>query len=172
MRRFCCLLCLLFCVACQALEREPVVVVNAAGMRHVFASEIANTDEQRRVGLMFRRSMDSRHAMLFDFMEVAKVTMWMVNTFIPLDMLFIDGSGRIVHIAHRTQPLSRELIRSEVPARAVLEINAGLAETLNIAPGDRVDHAIFGRSANAGQAALPASVSLERVETLSEATQR
>lgn len=89
--------------------------------------------------------------MLFDFRSNEPVAMWMVNTYIPLDMLFISATGNIVKIAEHTTPRSRELIESGVPVRAVLELNAGTAGTLGIRPGDRVLHPIFtGRASRAG----------------------
>jgi len=82
--------------------------------------------------------------MLFDFKRVQPVAMWMKNTLIPLDMLFIDGAGRVVNVAENTVPLSLATIPSAAPVRAVLEINAGSARRLGIRPGDQVLHAIFG----------------------------
>ncbi len=76
--------------------------------------------------------------MLFDFQRAVPVAMWMKNTFIPLDMLFIAADGRIVNIARRTVPQSLETIPSAAPVRWVLELNAGAAARLGIRAGDRV----------------------------------
>ena len=83
--------------------------------------------------------------MLFDFIKPQIVSMWMKNTFIPLDMLFIGADGRIVHIAENTEPFSLKTITSPVPASAVLELKAGSAARWGIAIGDRVEHPIFMR---------------------------
>jgi uncharacterized membrane protein (UPF0127 family) len=69
--------------------------------------------------------------------------MWMQNTYIPLDMIFIRGDGRILSIAENTEPLSTRVISSGGPVRAVLEVIAGTARKLGIRPGDRVSHSIF-----------------------------
>jgi uncharacterized membrane protein (UPF0127 family) len=71
------------------------------------------------------------------------VSFWMENTYIPLDMIFIRGDGRILRIAENTEPLSSRLIPSGGPVRAVLEVIGGTARKLGIAPGDRVGHAMF-----------------------------
>ncbi len=108
-----------------------------------FAVELAETAEQQERGLMYRRNLATGAGMLFDFGEPRVITMWMENTYIPLDMLFIDEGGVVAGIARNTKPLSRTIISSRIPVRAVLEINAGAAAHLGIRPGDRVDHAIF-----------------------------
>jgi hypothetical protein len=83
--------------------------------------------------------------MLFDFGHDQDVSMWMKNTYIPLDMLFIQSDGRISHIAENTEPLSERIISSGGPVRAVLEVIGGTARKLGIAPGDRVASAMFHR---------------------------
>lgn len=108
-----------------------------------FAVELAETAEQQERGLMYRRNLATGAGMLFDFGEPRVITMWMENTYIPLDMLFIDEGGVVAGISRNTKPLSRTIISSRIPVRAVLEINAGAAAHLGIRPGDRVDHAIF-----------------------------
>ncbi|MEQ8196287.1 MAG: DUF192 domain-containing protein [Rhodospirillales bacterium] len=108
--------------------------------------ELAATPEARAQGLQGRRFLAPDSGMLFDFGRSKIITMWMKNTFIPLDMIFIAADGRIVHIARNTEPFSLETIRSPVPASAVLELMAGAARRLGIEPGDRVEHGIFKRS--------------------------
>ena len=93
---------------------------------------------------MFRRELAPDAGMLFDFKEVEPVAMWMKDTYLPLDMLFIARDGRIVHIAERTVPFSLATISSGEPVLAVLELNSGTASRLKIKPGDRVIHPIFG----------------------------
>ena len=118
--------------------------IESGGKRHHFKIEFADTDERRARGLMYRSSMAADAGMLFDFKREGPVSMWMRNTLIPLDMLFIARDGRIVNIAERTVPLSEATIPSAGPVRAVLELNGGTAHRLGLKPGDRVVHAIFG----------------------------
>ncbi|MGJ3262012.1 MAG: DUF192 domain-containing protein [Salinarimonas sp.] len=125
-----------------AQELQPLTVVTDAG-EHVFQVELAATNEARQRGLMFRRSMPADQGMLFDFERVAPVAMWMRNTYISLDMLFIDADGTIVRIAEDTEPLSERTIPSGRPVLSVLELNAGTARRLGIEVGDRVEHPLF-----------------------------
>jgi len=118
-------------------------VETAAGETHDFTVEIAETPDQRAQGLMFRRQMDADAGMLFLFGSVEERAMWMKNTLIPLDMLFIDETGKIVRIEQRTVPHSLRAIVSGGPVSAVLELNAGTASRLAIKPGDRVRHPAF-----------------------------
>lgn len=105
---------------------------------HSFEIEIAKDDAQRARGLMFRNEMEPDAGMLFIYRRDRVLTMWMANTYLPLDMLFIGADGRIVRIAENTIPLSRTTISSRKRARAVLELNAGTARRLGINAGDRV----------------------------------
>lgn len=123
-------------------ERTPLAVQTAKGT-YTFTVEIADTDARRSLGLMHRTAMPADHGMLFDFKADENVAMWMRNTRIPLDMLFIDRNGRIVNIAERTVPYSEATIPSKGPVRAVLELNGGTVARLGIKPGDRVLHPIF-----------------------------
>lgn len=123
-------------------ELERLEIVTRSGV-HVFDVELAATGEQRMVGLMHRKELAPDRGMLFDFDGEQHVSMWMRNTYISLDMLFIAADGRIVRIAERTEPLSERTIPSGVPVRAVLEIVGGTSQRLGIAPGDRVAHRIF-----------------------------
>ena len=110
---------------------------------HVFAVEIADTEAQREKGLMFRKKLPEGQGMLFDFHREQEVAMWMQNTYIPLDMFFIQGDGRILRIAENTEPLSTRIIPSGGPVRAVLEVIGGTARKFGIAAGDRVAYPIF-----------------------------
>ncbi len=132
-------------------DTERLTVRTASGARHVFDVEVARTPKQRETGLMYRRSMAADHGMLFDFGRVDIVAMWMKNTYLPLDMLFIDKSGRIVKIARRTVPFSRTIIYSGAPVLAVLEINGGVSDRLGIREGDTVLHPLFDASPEAGR---------------------
>jgi uncharacterized membrane protein (UPF0127 family) len=124
----------------QSLER--VEIVTRTGV-HVFDVELASTDEQRSKGLMFRRELPQGRGMLFDFGAEGPVAMWMKNTYISLDMFFIRADGTIARIAENTVPHSEATIQSGPPVKAVLEVIAGTAKRLGIAPGDRVAHKIF-----------------------------
>ncbi|POR43546.1 hypothetical protein CRT23_07890 [Methylobacterium sp. V23] len=103
------------------------------------------TDAERSRGLMYRRTMAPDHGMLFDFEASAPVAMWMKNTYLPLDMLFIRADGTIAKIAADTEPLSTKVIPSNEAVLSVLELNAGTAARLRIHAGDRVEHALFAR---------------------------
>ena len=92
---------------------------------------------------MYRRKLAPDAGMLFDYKTPQRVSMWMKNTFIPLDMIFIAADGRIVNIAERTVPQSKTVISSQGKIRGVLEINGGTVARLGIKPGDRVRHPIF-----------------------------
>lgn len=125
-----------------SFERTPLTI-DSGSDQFEFEVEIATTAEQRRRGLMFRDSLEDDHGMLFDFERTAPVTMWMRNTYLSLDMLFIDADGRIHRIVTDTQPLSDAVIGSDGPVRAVLELRAGVSAELGIEPGDYVIHRIF-----------------------------
>jgi uncharacterized membrane protein (UPF0127 family) len=94
---------------------------------------------------MFRDSMPADHGMLFDFQEPQPVAFWMKNTKIPLDMIFAATDGTILAIAADTKPFDETPIGPGVPVRAVLEVNAGTAARLGIAPGDRLVSPIFDK---------------------------
>lgn len=123
---------------------EALRIVAASGP-HRFAVEVMRNDEDRARGLMFRRFLPADRGMLFDFTREEPVMMWMKNTFIPLDMIFIARDGSIVSIAENTEPMSERTIPSGRPALAVLEVNAGTAARLGLKAGDRVEHALFKR---------------------------
>lgn len=120
-----------------AFGRAEVRIGTAAGVR-LFHVELAETPEQRARGLMFRRTLAPDAGMLFLFPERERPTMWMANTWLPLDMLFIAADGRIVHLFPNAVPRSRLTVSSPHPARMVLELGGGTARRLGIAPGDRL----------------------------------
>jgi uncharacterized protein len=128
----------------QAAGRATIEIVTKTGV-HPFAVELATNDAERSRGLMFRKELPEGQGMLFDFEREQPVSFWMHNTYISLDMIFIRGDGRILSIAENTEPLSDRLVPSGGPVRAVLEVIAGTAVKLGIAPGDQVAGAIFGR---------------------------
>jgi uncharacterized membrane protein (UPF0127 family) len=120
------------------------VEVTSGGRQHVFNVELATRPEQLSQGLMFRRSLAVDAGMLFDFGQNRPVSMWMRNTLIPLDMLFIDERGVVVAVVERAVPGSEEPRGPAAPVRAVLELNGGTASRLGIGPGATVRHATFG----------------------------
>jgi uncharacterized protein len=129
----------------QRFAQSELTILSATGP-HRFTVELAETPAQMEQGLMFRRSLPEDAGMLFDYKQPTVATMWMRNTFIPLDMLFVDAQGRIVNIRERAVPQSDEIIAAAAPVRAVIELNGGTAARLGIAPGDKVEHPIFGNA--------------------------
>ncbi|NWG24181.1 MAG: DUF192 domain-containing protein [Pseudorhodoplanes sp.] len=125
-----------------AADQKTVEIVSRNGV-HVFTVELATTEAERTQGLMYRRELPEGHGMLFDFQRDQELGFWMKNTYIPLDMIFIRGDGRIWRIAENTVPLSTKIVPSNGAVRAVLEVIGGTARKLGIAPGDRVAHPIF-----------------------------
>ncbi|MCZ8181754.1 MAG: DUF192 domain-containing protein [Beijerinckiaceae bacterium] len=117
--------------------------IQSGDRRHIFNVEVARNDAQRARGLMFRQSMPQDQGMLFDFERDQLVTMWMKNTYLSLDMIFIFADGRVHRIESRTEPESEKMISSGVPVRAVLELNANVANRLGLKPGDRIIHPMF-----------------------------
>jgi uncharacterized membrane protein (UPF0127 family) len=120
-----------------AAQEGTLEIATKSGVR-VFAIELAVTDEERAKGLMFRKELPEGRGMLFDFKREQPVSMWMQNTYVSLDMIFIRDDGRIARIAENTEVLSERIIPSGAPVRAVLEVVAGTAKKLGIATGDRV----------------------------------
>lgn len=126
----------------QMAGKDRLVVVTDSG-RHEVAIELADTEQKKQTGLMFRTSLGAGHGMLFPYDRPQEITMWMRNTYIPLDMVFIGADGVVVSVARNTEPMSEAIISSKVPATGVLEIKAGEAARLGIQPGSRVEHAHF-----------------------------
>lgn len=123
---------------------EPLVIETAGGQRHTFTVELALDSAQRQQGLMYRKEMAADAGMLFDFEAPREVTMWMRNTLIALDMLFIDARGRVTHIHEGAVPLSEAMISSRGPVDYVLELNAGEVKKRGIRVGDIVKSAQIG----------------------------
>ncbi len=125
-----------------AAGESRLELVTASGV-HVFDVEIAATPEKQALGLMFRTSLPETKGMLFPHEVPREVTMWMRNTYIPLDMVFIRADGTVHRVEKRTEPMSERVISSDGPVAAVLEIAAGTADKLGIKPGDKVRHPYF-----------------------------
>ena len=126
-------------------ETSPVpLVIETADGPVEFTIELATTSEERSQGLMNREEMAPDHGMLFDFQETRPVMMWMKNTILPLDMVFMGPDGKVLGVAADAVPFSETIISSPGPVRYVLEINAGIAATKGIAAGDTVVHPDVG----------------------------
>jgi uncharacterized membrane protein (UPF0127 family) len=109
-------------------------------LKHVFQVWLADSPQRQMQGLMFVRDLPDLRGMLFVHDQPREISMWMKNTYIPLDMVFIDGHGRIQQIIEQATPHSLALIRSDKPALAVLEIAGGEAQRLGLHPGQQVSH--------------------------------
>jgi uncharacterized protein len=128
----------------RASAQETLEIVSKTGVQ-VFSVEVMRTPEERSKGLMYRRELPEGRGMLFDFSPEQSVSMWMKNTYISLDMIFIRADGRILRIAEKTTPESEAIIPAGGPVRGVLEVIAGTAKKYGIAPGDRVAHPLFDK---------------------------
>jgi uncharacterized protein len=126
----------------RAASIEPLEIVTKAGVQ-VFSVELATTGEEKTTGLMYRKELPDGKGMLFDFSPAQEISMWMKNTYISLDMIFIRPDGRILRIAENTEPFSTKIIPSRGLAKGVLEVIAGTAKKYGIEPGDRVAHPLF-----------------------------
>lgn len=125
-----------------AASIQPLEIVTKSGVQ-VFSVEMATTEEEKTTGLMYRKELPDGKGMLFDFSPEQQVSMWMKNTYISLDMIFIRADGRILRIAENTEPHSTRIISSGGLAKGVLEVIAGTAQKYGIQPGDRVAHPLF-----------------------------
>lgn len=126
----------------HAAGLQPLEIATRSGVK-TFSVEMATTPEEKANGLMYRKHLPNGQGMLFDFSPAQQVSMWMKNTYISLDMIFIGPDGRILRIAENTEPLSTRIISSRGPAKGVLEVIGGSAKKYGIAPGDRVSHPLF-----------------------------
>lgn len=128
----------------QPLEFETSRLrIRTSSGEHPFTVEMAVTEDQRTRGLMYRRSLAPDKGMLFDYGRETYISMWMRNTYVSLDMLFIGADGRINYIRERTTPLSLANVEAPGRNRAVLEVPAGTVARLGIRKGDVVEHDIF-----------------------------
>ena len=126
----------------RAMDLQTLEIATKSGV-HVFSVEMATTDQEREKGLMFRKELPDGRGMLFDFSPEQMVSMWMKNTYISLDMIFIRADGRVLRVAENTEPFSTRIIASGGPVKGVLEVVAGSARKYGIEPGDRVAHPLF-----------------------------
>ena len=129
----------------KTLYRENLSIESNTGEKHHFHVELADSPEERSMGLMYRKEMGADEGMLFLYSQQQYVTMWMHNTFLPLDMIFISSDGKVMNIVERTVPQSKTTISSGMAVIAVLELNAGTVSKHGIRLGDQVNHAFFGK---------------------------
>lgn len=135
---------LIAAVACASKNVEPParaqprVIVETASGAHAVRVEVVRTDQDRARGLMNRSRLDADAGMLFVFEESDDHSFWMKNTFIPLDMIFVDEGGRVAGVVERAEPLTLESRTIGKPSRYVLEVNGGWASAHGVRPGDRV----------------------------------
>lgn len=119
------------------------LIVQTGNQNFAFSIELANDDATRAKGLMFRTKLASNAGMLFDFGESRAIYMWMKNTYVSLDMLFVRSDGTIHHLVKSTTPLSQSIIGSGGPVRYVLEVKKGTVDRTGVKPGDRLLHQLF-----------------------------
>ena len=119
------------------------LVIEAGDGPKTFEVEFASTSDERRVGLMYRTEMADDHGMIFSYPKPRVISMWMKNTFIPLDIIFIRRNGQIANMVENTTPGSLDSIVSQGRVIGVLELNAGMVERLGIERGDLVRHEMF-----------------------------
>lgn len=125
----------------SAHEGAQTLSIQSGGAIYHFDIELAETFQQKQKGLMHRTHLNDMSAMLFLHESPRIISMWMKNTLIPLDMLFINEEGTVLKIHHNAEPHSETPISSEFEAVAVLEVNGGLTRKLNITIGDKVSYA-------------------------------
>ena len=129
---------MLFAGASGLAASTGTLVLKTETGDHSFNIEVATTDEERALGLMFRRSLPENAGMLFLYDQPQPAAMWMKNTLIPLDMVFISPGGTVHRIESNTEPFSLTVIPSEGPIAGVLELNGGEAAKIGLKPGDKV----------------------------------
>ena len=127
----------------SASVKSELSIITSNGSRHNFLVEVARTEEEKKIGLMFRKTLAKNAGMLFLYKREALRLMWMKNTFIPLDILFIDKKGVIKRVVKRTVPHSLATISSRQSVLAVLELRGGITSSLDIKKGDRIYHPAF-----------------------------
>jgi len=129
----------------ESAPLTPLTIATPKGT-YTYNIELALSSQQRTRGLMYRKSMSQDYGMLFDFDRPQKVAMWMKNTFIPLDMIFMYADGKIAHIVENTTPHSLSIISSRFAVRFVLELNAGEARRTGMRPGQVMKYSIFQKT--------------------------
>jgi uncharacterized protein len=134
----------------HAMRQETLKLITA-GAVHTINVEVTETAAEKAQGLMFRSRLADTSGMLFFYEEPQEITMWMRNTYIPLDMVFIRADGIVHRIEANTEPLSENIVGSKGDVTACLELAGGAAARLGLKPGDRVEHRFFKPGAGAGK---------------------
>lgn len=127
----------------RLFARSSLQIATSDARLHRFDIWVADTEQRRERGLMFVKHMEPTAGMLFIYPQSQTISMWMKNTYIPLDMLFVAADGRIVKIVANTKPESLDVIDSGASVRGVIELNAGMAARLDVRPGSIVIHPAF-----------------------------
>jgi len=122
--------------------RESLTIVSN-GTSHAFNIEVADNRAELARGMMFRDTVPNNEGMLFEFGEERIASIWMKNTSVFLDVIFVRADGRILKIEHSAKPYSLRSMTSEAPVTAVFEIAGGQANALGIRPGDTLQHSYF-----------------------------
>ena len=120
------------------LKKSSLIVSTSKKTCYLLSIWVAHSIKEKARGLMYVRNMPEQSGMLFVYTESDQRSMWMKNTYIPLDIIFIKNSETISSIARNTEPLSLKNIRSTEPVNYVLEINAGMTKKMGIVPNDKV----------------------------------
>ncbi|WP_297295121.1 DUF192 domain-containing protein [uncultured Methylovirgula sp.] len=126
-----------------AQSDRNVLAIETSSGSHPFNVDVMRSQPDLEKGLMFRKSIPADYGMLFDFQREQNIMMWMKNTFIPLDMIFMDKTGKVVGIIANAEPMSEKILSVGVPTDAVLEVRGGTAARIGLKVGDRVRDAIF-----------------------------
>jgi uncharacterized protein len=127
----------------RMFPRSTMQIATSDARLHAFEIWIADNEPRRARGLMFVRELAENQGMLFLYPNEQPISMWMKNTYLPLDMLFVDSHGRIVKVVENTTPQSLDTIESGALVRGVVELNAGVSAKLHLRPGSLVIHPAF-----------------------------
>jgi uncharacterized protein len=131
----------------RIFPRSVMQIATPDARLHTFNIWVADDDQRRARGLMFVKQIADDDGMLFLYPQAIRAGMWMKNTFIPLDMLFVAADGKVMHVVENTEPQSLKTIEATSEVIAVIELKGGTAKRLHIAIGARVMHAAFGTQA-------------------------
>ncbi|MEW6436796.1 MAG: DUF192 domain-containing protein [Pseudomonadota bacterium] len=126
-----------------AQSDRNVLSIETAGGAYKFNVDVMRSQPDLEKGLMFRKSIPADYGMLFDFQHEQTIMMWMKNTLIPLDMIFMDKTGKVVGIIANAEPMSEKILTVSAPTDAVLEVRGGTAARIGLKVGDTVRDAIF-----------------------------